>query len=147
MWDSLNDTLQDALSLFSLLVFTGCRLVMAPNRPTDGQLARLAWSRAEFCFMSDDCGLPDVRHPLWREDESIIYSYNCFWALPEQSFLCRSPAELTTIFYCLISDSPNLEVQIPVFISPRNRVAQLYPWTLGSLLLPLTTRRATVEVF
>jgi hypothetical protein len=25
--------------------------------------------------------------------------YNCFWALPEQSLLGRSPAELTTIFY------------------------------------------------
>jgi hypothetical protein len=28
--------------------------------------------------------------------------YNCFWVLPEQSLLCPSPAELTTIFYCLI---------------------------------------------
>jgi hypothetical protein len=26
--------------------------------------------------------------------------YNCFWALPEKSLLARSPAELTTIFYC-----------------------------------------------
>jgi hypothetical protein len=25
--------------------------------------------------------------------------YNCFWALPEQSLLARSPAELTAIFY------------------------------------------------
>jgi hypothetical protein len=38
-----------------------------------------------------------------------------------------------TIFYCLIRDSPNLEGQVPVLISPRNRVAQLYPWALGSL--------------
>jgi hypothetical protein len=30
--------------------------------------------------------------------------YNCFWPLPEQSLLGRSPAELTAIFYCLISD-------------------------------------------
>jgi hypothetical protein len=28
---------------------------------------------------------------------------------------------------------PNLEGQVPVFISPRNRVAQIYPWALGSL--------------
>jgi hypothetical protein len=61
--------------------------------------------------------------------------YNCFWAFPEQSLLGRSPAELTTIFYCLIWDSPNLESQVPVFISPRNRVAQLYPRTLGSLFV------------
>jgi hypothetical protein len=26
-----------------------------------------------------------------------------------------------------IRDSPNLEGQVPVFISPRNRVARLYP--------------------
>jgi hypothetical protein len=28
--------------------------------------------------------------------------HNCFWALPEQSLLGRSPAELTAIFDCLI---------------------------------------------
>jgi hypothetical protein len=40
-----------------------------------------------------------------------------------------------TIFYCLIWDSPNLEGQVPVFISPRNRVAQLYPRALGFLFI------------
>jgi hypothetical protein len=59
--------------------------------------------------------------------------YNCFWTFPEQSLLGQSPAELTTIFYCLIWDSPNLEGQVPVFISSRNKVAQLYPQALGSL--------------
>jgi hypothetical protein len=39
------------------------------------------------------------------------------------------------IFYCPIWDSPNLEGQVPVFISPRNRVAQLYPRALGSLFV------------
>jgi hypothetical protein len=38
-----------------------------------------------------------------------------------------------TIFYCIIWDSPNLEGKVPVFISPRNRVAQLYPRALGFL--------------
>jgi hypothetical protein len=61
--------------------------------------------------------------------------YNCFWASTEQSLLGRSPAELTTIFYCLIWDSPNLEGQVPVFISPRKRVAQLYPQALSSLFV------------
>jgi hypothetical protein len=55
--------------------------------------------------------------------------YNRFWALPEQSLLGQSPAELTTIFYCLIWDSPNLEGQVPVFISPRNKVAHYTPGT------------------
>jgi hypothetical protein len=59
--------------------------------------------------------------------------YNCFWDLPEQSLLGGSPAELTAMFYCLIWGSPNLEGQVPIFISPRNRVAQLYSRALGSL--------------
>jgi hypothetical protein len=61
--------------------------------------------------------------------------YNCFWALPEQSLLGRNPAELTAIFYCLIWDSPNLEGHVHVFISPRNRVAKLYPRALCSLFV------------
>jgi hypothetical protein len=59
--------------------------------------------------------------------------YNCLWTLPEQSLLGRSPLELTVISYCLIWDSPNLEGQVPVFISPTYKVAQLYPRALGSL--------------
>jgi hypothetical protein len=34
-----------------------------------------------------------------------------------------------------IRDSRNLEGQVPVFISPRKRVAQLYPQALCSLFL------------
>jgi hypothetical protein len=54
---------------------------------------------------------------------------NCFLALPEQSL----PQNSRSLFYCLVWDSPNLEGKVSVFISPRNRVAQLYPRTLGSL--------------
>jgi hypothetical protein len=39
-----------------------------------------------------------------------------------------------------IRDFPNLEGQVPVFISPRNRVARLYPQALGlNLLLQIIT--------
>jgi hypothetical protein len=101
---------------------------------TNGQSASLSWCQApiwsplpHFCFLSENCGFLDVAHPLWWENASVIYSYNCFWALPEQSLSGPSPVELMTIFYCLIWDSPNLESQVPVFISPRNKVVQLYP--------------------
>jgi hypothetical protein len=40
-----------------------------------------------------------------------------------------------TTSYCLIWDSPNLEGQVPIFISPRNRVVQLYPRALGFLFV------------
>jgi hypothetical protein len=45
-----------------------------------------------------------------------------------------------------VRDSPNLEGQVSVFISPRNRVVQLYPQVLG-LSSPSTTLRTPVEVF
>jgi hypothetical protein len=47
----------------------------------------------------------------------------------------RCPAALTPTFNCLRWDSPNLEGQVPKFICPRNRVAQVYPQALGSLLI------------
>jgi hypothetical protein len=71
---------------------------------------------------------------LTRERDCNLL-YNCFWTLPEQSLLGRSPAELQAIFNCLIWDSPNLEGQVPVFISRRNGVAQLYLRALGSLFV------------
>jgi hypothetical protein len=88
------------------------------------------------------CGAP----PLTREWVCNLL-VQLLLGLAEQSLLGQSSAELATIFYCLIWDSPNLEGQVPVFISPRNGAAQLYPWSVGSLLSPITTRKATVEVF
>jgi hypothetical protein len=40
-----------------------------------------------------------------------------------------------------IRDSLRLEGQVPIFISPRNKVAQLYPQALGSVFDPASTRR------
>jgi hypothetical protein len=94
-----------------------------------------AWNLLPDCsFLSDSCGFLDVEHPLWREHGSVIYLYSCFWTLSEQLLWVRVPQK-STIFYCLIWDSPNLEGQVPVFISPGNRVAQLYPRALGSLFV------------
>jgi hypothetical protein len=46
----------------------------------------------------------------------------------------RVPRGLITICYCLRLENPvKLEGHIPVFISPRNRVVQLYPRALGPL--------------
>jgi hypothetical protein len=86
--------------------------------------------------------------PLWWEDESVIYLYNCFWALPEQSLLGRSPAELTAIFYCLIWDSPNLEGQVPAFISPKEQAGPVIPPGTGfPFCRLLRLAETTVEVF
>jgi hypothetical protein len=86
-----------------------------------------------FFLLSGSCEFVDVGPPFWREDGSVVYS--CCWSSPALSFLGPSPAELTTVFYCQIQDTPNLQGQAPIFISPRNRVAQLYPEPVGSLFV------------
>jgi hypothetical protein len=42
-----------------------------------------------------------VAHSLTRGRVCNLL-YNCFWSLPDQSLLGRSPAELTDIFYFII---------------------------------------------
>jgi hypothetical protein len=59
-----------------------------------------------------------------------VTSYNCCWPSSAQSFSGPSPAGL--ILLSQIRDSTNLEVQVSIFISTKNRVAQLYPQALGS---------------
>jgi hypothetical protein len=47
----------------------------------------------------------------------------------------RVPGARDHILLSQIRDSPNLEGQVPIFVSPRNRVAQLYPQGLGPLFV------------
>jgi hypothetical protein len=42
---------------------------------------------------------------------------------------------MTTFLLFQIRDPSNLEGQVPVFASSRNRVAHLYPYALGSLFI------------
>jgi hypothetical protein len=93
------------------------------------------WAHHQIFFLSHD-----VERPLWREDGSVIYSYNYFWNLPAQSLSGPSPAELLTVFYCLIWDFLHLEGQ-----GPRNRVANLYFRALVPFSSPLTTRRNIIS--
>jgi hypothetical protein len=55
-----------------------------------------------------------------------------------------NPTELRPYFTVSCETPPNLEGQVPVFISPRNKVAQLYPWALGS---PFFASYDSLEVF
>jgi hypothetical protein len=108
------------------------KLKLIYDRQSVGQPVLVSGSHLEpmtrFFYLSDDCRFPDMGHPLWWEGGSVICLYSCFWALPEQSLLGRSPIELMTI---LIWDCHNLWGQVPVYVSPRNRVAQLYPPDTG----------------
>jgi hypothetical protein len=94
---------------------------------TDGQSASLSWSQApiwgprpDFCYFQTVAGLL-----MWGAlcDERTGLSFILL------QVILRSESR-GTLDYILLSqnrDSPNLEGQVPVFISPRNRVTQLYP--------------------
>jgi hypothetical protein len=79
-------------------------------------------------LLLDICGLSAVGRPPWREDGSVIYLYNSLtlsgpWPWPHDHIL---------LSHLWLS---NLEGQVPVLISPRNRVVQFYPRALGSLFV------------
>jgi hypothetical protein len=61
---------------------------------------------------------------------------SCFCGTPSltRGRVCSLQSRRThNILYCLIWDSSNLEGQVPVFMSHRSRVAQLYHRALGSI--------------
>jgi hypothetical protein len=81
-----------------------------PTHPSgQSQSQALIWGLRPVFFL-DNCGFVDVGRSLWREDGSAVYS--CCWS-------CRIRDH---ILLSQIRDSPKLEGQVPVFISPRNRV-------------------------
>jgi hypothetical protein len=86
------------------------------------------------------CGAPSLTR-------SRVCSFQFFfWASPVQHFSDLSPMGFVAIFYYLnYWYSPSLEGQVPVFISPRNRMAQLCPRELSSVLI--ASYDSQVEVF
>jgi hypothetical protein len=106
----------------------------------------LRLTTSNFIFQLNPCGCsPYVKSSLTRG-----------WVCRLQSLLVLASAVTLRsesrgiydhILLSQVRDSCNLEGHIPVFISPRNRVAQLYPQAPGSFSSPPTSRRATVEVF
>jgi hypothetical protein len=89
---------------------------------TDGQSASLSWYQA----------------PIWGLWPNVYYCQTIegFWyGAPSltRGQVCLLQCTMFNIQYILLSqswDSPNLEDQVPVFISPRKRVARLYPQAL-----------------
>jgi hypothetical protein len=69
-------------------------------------------------LLSESCGLVSVGLPLWREDGSAVFSAVIQWS---ESHRTHNNTLLSHLRL------PNLEGHVPVFISPRNRVAQIYP--------------------
>jgi hypothetical protein len=81
--------------------------------------------KARFLSLSDSCGYVDVGCPLWRED-----GFFTTVAVHHQRSHSQVWFRRDSWPYFTISDSGG---QIPVFISLRNRLAQLYSQALDSL--------------
>jgi hypothetical protein len=71
--------------------------------------------------------LLNVGRPLWGEDGSVICSAITHWL-----------ETYRILNHHLVWDSTDLDGQVPVFISPRNRTAQLHPWALHQVKVKVT---------
>jgi hypothetical protein len=102
---------------------------------TDGHSISLSWCQApsgaqDQIFVAVSCGFVmrgscDRRTGLSSTIAADPRQRSHSWV--------RIPRYSWPYFLTQIRDSPNLEGQVPVFISPRNKVAQLHPQALGSV--------------
>jgi hypothetical protein len=80
------------------------------SRPVRLGVRRPSGTRDQFFFLLEisfrQLGVCYFVAPSLTRGRVCNLLYNCFRALPEQSLLGRSPAELTTIFYCLSETPP-----------------------------------------
>jgi hypothetical protein len=98
----------------------------SPQAPWD------PWS--VFFFQLNTCGYNDY------ETSSLAKGWVCCLQLllAFTSVVILGFGPCGTYDHILLSqiwDSPNMGGYVFIFISPRNRMAQLYPWTLGSLFV------------
>jgi hypothetical protein len=119
---------------------------------TDGHLSSLSWCQAPISSWRPDCCYCQTVAGLlmWGalSDERKGLSFTIA-AGPAIAVIpgADSYGIHDHILLSQIRDSPNLEGQVSVFISPSNRVFQLYPQRRVPFSSPPTTRRSTVEVF
>jgi hypothetical protein len=85
-----------------------------------------------FLLLSDSSGFVDVRLPYKRM--GLLFGIAAGLA---SAVIIGSESHRThdNILLFQIQDSTNLEGQVPIFISPRKKVAQLHPHALGSLFV------------
>jgi hypothetical protein len=88
-------------------------------------------SRPVFFFPTEHSGCsPYVKSPLMR---GWVWRLQLLVGLANAVILrSESRGTYCHILLSQIRDSPSLECQVPVFISPRNRMSRLYPEALSS---------------
>jgi hypothetical protein len=107
---------------------------------TDCQSASLSWCQAPIWGLRPDLITVRQLRVCWSGAFSLMRERVCclqlLLVLTSAVVLGSSGRGLVNhILLSQIRDSPNLDGQVPVFISLRNRVAQLYPQALGSVFI------------
>jgi hypothetical protein len=89
--------------------------------------------KTRFLMLSDSCGFRDVGHLLWGEG---VCRLQLLMALASAVILGSEFRDTNGhILLSQIRDSPNLKGQVPIFITTRNKEAQLYPQALCFLFV------------
>jgi hypothetical protein len=109
------------------------------SRPVSLGVRRPSGTRDQFFFLLEisfrQLGVYYFVAPSLTRGRVCSLLYNCFWALPEQSLLGRSPAELTAIFYCLIWRLPQPGGSGSRIYIPQEQGGPVIPRALGSLFI------------
>jgi hypothetical protein len=106
--------------------FTANQFVLATNP--------LRLTTSNFIFQLNTCNYsPYITSSLTRGEVCCLQ----LLLVLASAFILRSECRKTHdhILLSQIRDSPNLEGQVPVFITPRNRVTRLYTQALGSIFV------------
>jgi hypothetical protein len=144
-WSWLDDNM---ISLLVIITHTLHHHYISPTMNISKSKSKLCYDRWSVCL--------GVRHPFGAYDQIFItvrqlQVYWCGALFLTREQICRLQLLLALasaiilyskyhgiddhILLSQIRDYPILEGQVPVFISPRNRVAQLYPQALCSLFV------------
>jgi hypothetical protein len=139
-----------------LELWTGCdprshEEVEVNIRPSVSRSVCLDFGLPFFFFFENPIYLQSVRiHvgcPLWREDGSVIYCTISSGPFQSNHSWVQVP-QISRPYFTVSSETPpTWRARSPYLYPPGTEWPSYTPWALGSLLSPLTTRRATVEVF
>jgi hypothetical protein len=97
--------------IVSIVVAIEVNLRLTVSRPACPCVRRPSGTRDQFFFLFEisfrQLRLCYFVVPSLTRGRLCNLLYDCFWFLPEQPLLGRSPAELMAKFYCLIWDVPS----------------------------------------